>query len=100
MGKIRKYQRWPRNEETLQKRLTKICHQIDNILKKDFPYEVLFIEKGQKLYEKSFRKLFLQAKYRYDSTPTIVFSYGHVCCSPAINFSFHIRNREGEKMKC
>ena len=52
MKKLKTYKRWPIKEKSLQKRLFKLCGEIDHILKIDFPFSSLRDDGAKDFYEK------------------------------------------------
>ena len=100
MKKLKKYKRWPRNREVLNLKLKKICKQIDAILLKDFPTEILEKPEGKDLYRLKFKELFSTIGYKYDSDPTINFGWSNSMCTGGLTINFYFKDREGFRMHC
>lgn len=100
MKKSKTYKRWPLKEKALQKRLFKLCGEIDHILKIDFPFNSLRDEGAKNLYEKRFWELFQETGYLWDKGPLIKWGIGHICCSTTITITFYVKGRNGEIIEC
>lgn len=97
---MKKYKRWQRKDKALQKRLSRICNEIDSMLRKDFPFESFNDEYKRNIYEKRFRDLFNQTGYPWDKEPLILVEIGHICCSSCIVITFYIKGKNGQIIEC
>ena len=99
MKTIKGHKRWPNEKEVLQKRLKKICREIDSLLENDFPASVLSEDSCQALYRKKFTELFKLVNYPYDSAPFVDFEH-RMHHLGGINIIFKIKDKNGEVLLC